>query len=46
MILSAVIGTKLQPVTQRMYHHHGGSGRAVSWTGTCRLVRAQIFGAA
>ena len=41
MILSAVIGSKLQP-TQRMYLIMVVLG-VLSWTGTCRLVRAQIL---
>lgn len=41
MILSAVIGSRLQP-TQKMYLIMVVLG-VLSWTGTCRLVRAQIL---
>ncbi|MBQ8161375.1 MAG: ABC transporter permease subunit [Clostridia bacterium] len=41
MILSAVIGSRLDP-TQRMYLIMVVLG-VLSWTGTCRLVRAQIL---
>ena len=41
MILSAVIGSRLDP-TQRMYLIMVVLG-ILSWTGTCRLVRAQMF---
>ena len=41
MILSAVIGSRLDP-TQKMYLIMVVLG-VLSWTGTCRLVRAQIL---
>ena len=41
MILSAVIGSQLNP-TQKMYLIMVVLG-VLSWTGTCRLVRAQIL---
>ena len=41
MILSAVIGSKLDP-TQKMYLIMVVLG-VLSWTGTCRLIRAQIL---
>ena len=41
MILSAVIGSRLDP-TQRMYLIMVVLG-VLSWTGTCRLIRAQIL---
>ncbi len=41
MILSAVIGSQLDP-TQKMYLIMVVLG-VLSWTGTCRLVRAQIL---
>ncbi|MBR5110258.1 MAG: ABC transporter permease subunit [Clostridia bacterium] len=41
MILSAVIGSRLDP-TQKMYLVMVVLG-ILSWTGTCRLVRAQIL---
>ena len=41
MILSAVIGSQLNP-TQKMYLVMVVLG-VLSWTGTCRLVRAQIL---
>ncbi len=41
MILSAVIGSRLDP-TQKMYLIMVVLG-ILSWTGTCRLVRAQIL---
>ncbi|MBR3019471.1 MAG: ABC transporter permease subunit [Clostridia bacterium] len=41
MILSAVIGSRLDP-TQKMYLIMIVLG-VLSWTGTCRLVRAQIL---
>ncbi len=41
MILSAVIGSRLNP-TQRMYLIMIVLG-VLSWTGTCRLIRAQIL---
>lgn len=41
MILSAVIGSRLDP-TQRMYLIMFVLG-VLSWTGTCRLIRAQIL---
>ena len=41
MILSAVIGSRIDP-TQRMYIIMVVLG-VLSWTGTCRLVRAQMF---
>ena len=41
MILSAVIGSRIDP-TQRMYLIMVVLG-VLSWTGTCRLVRAQIL---
>ena len=41
MILSAVIGTRIDP-TRRMYLIMVVLG-VLSWTGTCRLIRAQIL---
>ena len=41
MILSAVIGSRLNP-TQRMYLIMVVLG-VLSWTGTCRLIRAQVL---
>ena len=41
MILSAVIGSRLDP-TQKMYLIMVVLG-VLSWTGTCRLIRAQIL---
>ena len=41
MILSAVIGSRLDP-TQKMYLVMVVLG-VLSWTGTCRLIRAQIL---
>ncbi|MBR4394594.1 MAG: ABC transporter permease subunit, partial [Oscillospiraceae bacterium] len=41
MILSAVIGSRMSP-TQRMYLIMVVLG-ILSWTGTCRLIRAQIL---
>ncbi len=41
MILSAVIGSRLSP-TQRMYLIMVVLG-ILSWTGTCRLIRAQVL---
>ena len=41
MILSAVIGSRLNP-TQKMYLIMVVLG-VLSWTGTCRLIRAQIL---